>query len=72
MNVALALAALLAVVAVAFVARPFVREPEPVSDLGRGSTPRRNLVEDRGPRAHSHDLIAVTPPGTQEPQAPMR
>ena len=32
MTVGLALAALLAVVAVAFVARPFLREPEPVSD----------------------------------------
>jgi hypothetical protein len=51
MNVALALAALLAVVAVAFVARPFVREPEPVSDrLDELSEPERRrleLVEER-------------------------
>ena len=33
MNVALALAAVLAVAAVVFVARPFIREPAPVSDL---------------------------------------
>jgi hypothetical protein len=32
MTIALVLAALLAVLAVAFVARPFIREPEPVSD----------------------------------------
>ena len=32
MNVALALAAVLAVAAVVFVARPFIREPAPVSD----------------------------------------
>ena len=51
MNVALALAALLALLAVAFVARPFVREPEPVSDrLDELSEPERRrleLVEER-------------------------
>ncbi len=33
MNLALALGAVLAVVAVVFVARPFLREPAPASDL---------------------------------------
>jgi hypothetical protein len=51
MNVALALAALLAVVAVAFVARPFVREPEPVSDrldeLSELERRRLQLAEER-------------------------
>src|ERR1035437_2388010 len=47
-------------------------QPEPVGDLCRGPTSRRDVVEHRGPRAHSHDLIAATPPGTPEPQAPMR
>lgn len=51
MNVALALAALLAVLAVAFVARPFVREPEPVSDrldeLSELERRRLELAEER-------------------------
>ena len=51
MNVALALAALLAVLAVAFVARPFVRDPEPVSDrldeLSELERRRLELVEER-------------------------
>lgn len=51
MTVALALAALLAVLAVAFVARPFVREPAPVSDrldeLSELERRRLELVEER-------------------------
>jgi hypothetical protein len=46
MTVALVLAALLAVLAVAFVARPFVREPEPASDrLDELSEPERRRLE---------------------------
>src|SRR5665647_2076852 len=47
-------------------------QPEPVGDLRRGSPSRRDVVEHRGPRAHGRNLIAVTPPGTPRPQAPMR
>jgi hypothetical protein len=51
MSIALVLAALLAVLAVAFVARPFVREPEPASDrlddLSELERRRLELVEDR-------------------------
>ena len=45
MNVALALAAVLAVAAVVFVARPFLREPAPASDLldEPGELERRRL-----------------------------
>jgi hypothetical protein len=51
MNVALALAAVLAVAAVVFVARPFIREPAPVSDLldepGALERQRLELAEER-------------------------
>jgi hypothetical protein len=51
MTVALALAALLAVLAVAFVARPFIREPAPASDrldaLSELERRRLELTEDR-------------------------
>ena len=51
MTVALVLGALLAVVAVAFVARPFLREPAPRSDrldeLGEADRRRLELVEER-------------------------
>ena len=51
MTVALVVAAVLAVLAVGFVARPFIREPEPVSDrLDELSEPERRrleLVEER-------------------------
>ena len=51
MNVALALAAVLAVAAVVFVARPFIREPAPVSDLldepGALERRRLELAEER-------------------------
>jgi len=51
MNVALALAAVLAVAAVVFVARPFIREPAPVSDLldepGELERRRLELAEER-------------------------
>ena len=51
MTLALVLGALLAVVAVAFVARPFLREPAPRSDrldeLGEADRRRRELVEAR-------------------------
>jgi len=51
MTIALVLAALLAVVAVAFVARPFIREPEPVSDrlddLSEVERRRLQLSEER-------------------------
>ena len=46
MTVGLAVAALLAVVAVAFVARPFLREPAPASDdLDELSEPERRRLE---------------------------
>ena len=46
MTVGLAVAALLAVVAVAFVARPFLREPAPASDrLDELSGPERRRLE---------------------------
>jgi hypothetical protein len=51
MNVALALAALLAVAAVVFVARPFLREPAPASDRldepGELERRRLELTEER-------------------------
>jgi hypothetical protein len=51
MNVALALAALLAVAAVVFVARPFLREPAPASDRldepGELERRRLELAEER-------------------------
>jgi hypothetical protein len=51
MTIALVLAALLAVVAVAFVARPFIREPAPVSDrlddLSEVERRRLQLSEER-------------------------
>ena len=51
MTLALVLGALLAVVAVAFVARPFLREPAPRSDrldeLGDADRRRLELVEER-------------------------
>ena len=51
MTLALVLGALLAVVAVAFVARPFLREPAPRSDrldeLGEADRRRLELVEER-------------------------
>ena len=51
MTLALVLAALLAVAAVAFVAKPFLREPAPRSDrldeLGEADRRRLALVEDR-------------------------
>ena len=51
MNVALAIAAVLAVAAVVFVARPFIREPAPVSDLldepGALERRRLELAEER-------------------------
>jgi hypothetical protein len=51
MNIALVLAALLAVLAVVFVARPFVREPAPVSDrldeLSELERRRLDLTEQR-------------------------
>jgi len=51
MNLALVLGALLAVAAVAFVARPFLREPAPRSDrldeLGEADRRRLALVEER-------------------------
>jgi hypothetical protein len=51
MTLALVLAAVLAVAAVAFVARPFLREPAPRSDrldeLGEADRRRLELVEDR-------------------------
>ena len=51
MNVALALAAVLAVVAVVFVARPFLREPVPASDRldepGELERRRLELTEER-------------------------
>jgi hypothetical protein len=51
MTIALVLAALLAVLAVAFVARPFIREPEPVSDrlddLSEVERRRLQLSEER-------------------------
>ena len=51
MTVALALAAVLAVLAVAFVAVPFLREPEPVSDVldepGDLERRRLELAEER-------------------------
>jgi hypothetical protein len=51
MNVALALAALLAVVVVVFVARPFLREPAPASDRldepGELERRRLELAEER-------------------------
>jgi hypothetical protein len=50
-TLALVLAAVLAVVAVAFVARPFLREPAPRSDrlddLGEADRRRLELVEER-------------------------
>ena len=51
MNLALALAAVLAVVAVVFVARPFLREPAPASDRldepGELERRRLELTEER-------------------------
>jgi hypothetical protein len=51
MTLALALGAILALVAVAFVARPFLREPAPASDrldeLGAEQRARLELVEER-------------------------
>jgi hypothetical protein len=51
MTTALVVAALLAVVAVAFVARPFIRDPEPVSDrldeLSELERRRLELAEER-------------------------
>ena len=51
MTLALALGAVLALVAVAFVARPFLREPAPASDrldeLGEAERRRLELVEER-------------------------
>ena len=51
MTVALVLAALLALLAVAFVARPFIRDPEPVNDrldeLSDLERRRLELVEQR-------------------------
>jgi hypothetical protein len=51
MNVALAIAAVLAVAAVVFVARPFIREPAPASDRldepGELERRRLELVEER-------------------------
>ena len=51
MTLALVLAALLAVAAVAFVAKPFLREPAPRSDrldeLGEADRRRLELVEER-------------------------
>src|SRR6266704_4598083 len=51
MNLALALGAVLAVVAVVFVARPFLREPAPASDLldepGELERRRLELAEER-------------------------
>jgi len=51
MNVALAIAAVLAVAAVVFVARPFIREPAPTSDVldepGELERRRLELVEER-------------------------
>ena len=51
MTIGLALAALLVVLAVAFVARPFLREPEPVSDrldeLSDLERKRLELAEER-------------------------
>jgi hypothetical protein len=51
MTIALVLAALLAVLAVAFVARPFIRDPEPVSDrlddLSEVERRRLQLSEER-------------------------
>ena len=51
MNIALAIAAVLAVAAVVFVARPFIREPAPASDLldepGELERRRLELAEER-------------------------
>jgi hypothetical protein len=51
MTAALVLGAVLALVAVAFVARPFLREPAPASDdlvqLSEGERRRLELVEER-------------------------
>lgn len=51
MTAALLLGAVLALVVVAFVARPFLREPTPVSDdlgqLSEGERARLELVEER-------------------------
>ena len=51
MTAALVLGAVLALVAVAFVARPFLREPAPASDdlvqLSEGERQRLELVEER-------------------------
>jgi hypothetical protein len=51
MNVALAFAAVLAVAAVVFVARPFIREPAPATDrldeLGELERRRLELAEER-------------------------
>jgi hypothetical protein len=51
MTIALVLAALLAVLAIAFVARPFIRDPEPVSDrlddLSEVERRRLQLSEER-------------------------
>jgi hypothetical protein len=51
MNIALALAAVLAVAAVVFVARPFIREPTPACDLldepGELERRRLELTEER-------------------------
>ncbi len=51
MNIALAIAAVLAVAAVVFVARPFIREPAPASDVldepGELERRRLELAEER-------------------------